>query len=138
MDRVWSLALRVVFLALLASSPLVLAGAAFAQEPTANAENCTNPTWGYLWHIDDEYGTVNICAYSVDVWFMTPSGQTVRHTVAAGGTFRTGLKMPAFDRKRGWIATTCQAGYSPHPEVSKANWDAIVKEQYNCQKPASQ
>jgi hypothetical protein len=138
MGRAGSFLFGVVFPALMAWPSLVLTGAAMAQQSAANAEECTNPTWGYLWHADDEYGTVNICAYSVDIWFMTPSGQTVRHTVPAGGTFRTGLKMPAFDRKKGWIATTCPAGYSPHPEVSKANWDVIVKEQYDCQKPASQ
>lgn len=48
--------------------------------------------------------------------------------------FRTGLKAPAFNRKDGWIAATCPAGYAPSLGVSRKNWDAILKSEYNCRK----
>src|SRR5579863_4056912 len=120
---------------LLASPLFLLPCGASAQQTAPDAENCTRPTWGYLRSIDDEYGTVNICSYAVDVWFMAKSGQSKRDTIAGGGTFRTGLKYPAFDRKKGWIATTCRAGYSPSVDVSSANWEAVLNSQYNCKKP---
>jgi len=77
---------------------------------------------------------VNICSYAVDVWFMSKAG-VVRHATAAPlAAFRTGLKLPAFNRKNGWIASTCPAGYKASLSVSKKNWEAILKSQYDCHK----
>ena len=120
-------------LIVIASWVLIPCGAS-AQQSVPNAESCTRPTWGYLRSIDDEYGTFNICSYPIDVWFMAKSGQSKRSTVAAHGTFRTGFKFPAFDRKKGWIATTCPGGYDPSVGVSNENWDAVLKSQYSCNK----
>ena len=143
--------LRLLFLTCLSAPLIVGASAGYAQDavtkgaaPKAdvistadvvpNAEACTHSTWGYLRSIDYEYGSVNICSFGVDVWFMPKNG-TLRHaTAAAGDAFRTGLKSAAFDHRKGWIATTCPVGYGATVPVSNATWDSVANSRYECKK----
>jgi hypothetical protein len=115
------------------------ASSAFSAE-FPNEERCTEPQWGYLAQLDEEWGTVNICSYPVEMWFIARSTGTFLHTIVpAGAKFRTGLKLPEFDVKHGWASATCRAGMMPNPmfssDMSADTEDAFVHDRYTCRKP---
>ena len=129
MHCAWRLTLSV-------SIPMLLFSAVgHAEDAMPNVEVCTRATWGYLRATDYEYGTVNTCSYPVEVWFMAKSGEVRHGTAAAGEAFRTGLKLPAFDHSKGWVAATCPAGFDTTVPVSKGTWDSVANGAYQCKKP---
>jgi hypothetical protein len=123
---------RLIGAAALAAPLLFLAPQAAAQQSRPHAEECTTLSWGFLRAADHEYGTINLCAYPIEVWFVSGDGVSVQSQVPPRGVFRTGVTL---SDQISWIAATCRAGYTPSVEVALPNWDAIADSNYTCVRP---
>lgn len=126
-------------LGLVLMSALAVASAAAtevrAQQPGDHAEECTEPSWGYLRSLSFNFGTINTCGEPINVWFKFRGDPAVMKRVEPGQTFDTGLSIAEFEKERqsnGWIAATCPAGTIPSVEFNDDNWDQILKSRYEC------
>jgi len=94
-------------------------------------EACSHNSWGYLTFSKYHFGTTNMCSEPITIWFMLKSGRVVTQDVAPRGVFDTGLAKGDFDEGV-WAAAVCPQGTQPRPTVSVANWDVILRSQYEC------
>lgn len=110
---------------------LWIAPPARAQSHRPHAEACTHQGWGFLWATNYNFGTINRCEYSVEVWIMTSSGGQAHAQVPAGGVFDSGFASDKFDTRQ-WMAAICPAGYKPDIEFSVTNAPTIQSSHYTC------
>jgi hypothetical protein len=115
-----------------AAAALLTVTASAAEKP--NTEKCDHKGWGYLVFSDHHFGTTNVCAKTISVWFMDKSGSVVHADVKPGEVFDTGLGPSQFDESAGWAAASCPLGYAPSPAVSLDDWDTILDSKYRCLK----
>ena len=111
---------------------------AFPQGQPRHAEECTEPSWGYLKALEYRFGTINTCGEAIHVWFKVRGRPGVERQVEAGQAFDTGFAIADFEDERqsnGWIAATCPAGMVPSVEVEDDNWDEVLNSRYECRRP---
>lgn len=110
---------------------------AVAQPRAGHAEECSEPSWGYLKALEYRFGTINTCGEAIRVWFKVRGQDPVEAEVEPGQTFDTGLSIADFEQEReasGWIAATCPAGTLPSIEFHDDNWDEILNSRYECRR----